>query len=399
LSGAKAPHGRLKPGAAGAALRNLLLVSVPTVAILVVLLELFFRFVIPASEVPARFFDPGERLVRFDTSGRRSGLFTRGRFAELRARWRINDEGWNSDIEYEEASGGAAARRLIAIIGDSYVNSFQVDPEENLAAVLRRLLGGSYEVYRFGMPGAPLSHYLHMSRYVVRHFDPQVLVFVLVHNDFHQSLRELDPMPSYLQLDGSSGDFVEVPPTPPATSGPPVWMHSAIMRYLTITLQSYVLAGGVPPWRENGFVANVAVRDLERNRGLIERATRFLLERIRAENRDRTVVFVMDAPRLDLYRGELQASAVIWMNRMVERECRAIGIPFVDLTDRFSRVFREQGVRFESAVDAHWNEVGHREAARAIADKLVELGIVDAMPRAGGIEQQMGLLGKNAGSP
>jgi hypothetical protein len=365
---------------------NVLLLTLPSLLAMVLLLELLFRFAIPASEVPTRYFDPDEKMIRFDTSGPRTGLFTRGRWAQLRAHWRINNYGWNSDVDYVASSRGERERPLIAIIGDSYINSFQVDPEKNLAAVLREELEGRFDVYRFGMPGAPLSHYLHMSRYVDRHFDPDVLVFVVVHNDFHLSLQEIRARPYYLQLRREDGRLTEVPPSAPKSDPAPWWLHSATLRYLKITLQSYLLAGGMPAQGAQAFIANIPVEEVEAHRETIREAVDRLLSTIRQENRDRLVIVAMDAPRLDLYAGRIASSRVRWLNELMAAASRAHGIPFLDLTDHFAAVYAERGLRFESPLDAHWNELGHREAARALATQL-ELSIA---PGAGGPESRAG---------
>jgi hypothetical protein len=358
-----------------AALGNVLLLTLPSLLLLFVALEIVFRWVIPAAEMPVRYFDPVENIVRFDTNGPREGLFTRGRFAELRGRWRVNNYGWNSDVDYFPTPRASREKPLIAIIGDSYVNGFQVDPEENVGAVLRDLLGGEVDVYRFAIPGAPLSHYLHMSRYVNRQFDPDVVLFVIVHNDFHLSLRELDPRPYYLQLGRENGKLVEIAPVAPESEGSPLWSKIATGRYLKTTLQSHLLDGSLRGPESRAFIANVPVDEVDSQRASIEEGTRLLVDRIREENSNRTVVFVMDAPRLDLYAGALESSRVRWLNELLGVTCRDRGIPFVDLSEPFSEVFRRTGQHFESSIDAHWNEVGHREAARAIAAKLAELGL------------------------
>jgi hypothetical protein len=360
----------------GAVAANLALLSVPSLALLALVLELFFRFVLPAAEVPHRTFDASERMIRFDTDGPREGLFTRGRAAEVRAHWRINDFGWNSDVEYQLAGQRSDERPLIAVIGDSYVNSFQVDPDENVSAVLRRELGGRYEVYRFGVPGAPLSHYLHIDRYVNRLFEPDIVVFNIVHNDLQASLRDVVPGPFYLQIAERDGALVEVPPTAPTTAGAPWWLRSATLRYLKITLQSYLLAGSSPSPEGQRYIANVAVDEVAAQADRVRAVVALVLERIREENDGRRVVFVMDAPRLDLYAGRAEQSEVRWLNELMAEACAAAGFPFLDLTTHFGEVFRARGEPFESAVDQHWNELGHREAGRALAAFLVEQGIV-----------------------
>jgi Fe2+ transport system protein FeoA len=359
--------------------RSLLLLGIPSAVACLLALEVFFRVGIPAAEVPLRHFDRAEGILRFDSAGPREGLFTRGRFAEVRGRWRINEAGWNSAIEYLPRAQRAPGRTLVAVIGDSYVNGFQVDVERNLAARLREVVGASLEVYGFGMPGAPLSQYLQMSRYVARRFDPDVLAIAVVHNDFHESLRELHPDPAFLQLERADGGLVEVPPAGPREAAPPPWMRSALARYLLITLQSTLLAGAAPG-PDAPFVANVPVEALEAHRERVREATFWVVERLRRENPARTLVVLMDAPRADLYAGTLAASRVLWLNRLLAEACAAYGVPFVDLSERFAAAYARDGTRFESAADAHWNEAGHREAALALGGKLVELGVVTGAP-------------------
>jgi hypothetical protein len=355
--------------------RNVLVLVLPSLLACVLLVELLFRFVIPAAEVPTRHFDRNERMLVFDTKGPREGLFTRGRFAQVRGHWRINDWGWNSEIDYLPAGERPADRPLVAIIGDSYVNGFQVDPEDNLAAVLRRLLGPAFDVYSFGMPGAPLSQYLHMSRYVDRHFEPDVLAFVVVHNDFLESLWDLAPSSSFMQVKRRAGGWEEVLPPGPR-GGRPWWMRSALMRYLRITLQSRLLVHYDENREKATFVANVPVEELSAQRAAIREATSWIVERIRKENPNRDVIFLMDAPRADLYAGTLETSPVGWLSGVLAEACRAQGIAFVDLAEPFARAHARDGTRFESEVDAHWNAAGHRVAALALASALVKSGVV-----------------------
>jgi hypothetical protein len=359
----------------GELFRSLLLLAIPSLVACALALEVFFRVGIPAAEVPLRTFDRDEGILRFDSAGPREGLFTRGRFAEVRGRWHINDAGWNSAIEYRPRPERTPGGRLVAVIGDSYVNGFQVDVERNLVARLRELVAGALDVYGFGMPGAPLSQYLQTSRYVVRRFEADVLVITVVHNDFQESLRELRPDPAFLQLERADGGLVEVPPSGPREAGRPLWMRSALARYLRITLQSTLLVGA-SPGPDSAFAANVPVAELEAHRERVREATFWVVERLRRENPARTLVFLMDAPRAELYAGALGTSRVAWLNRLLAEACAAYSVPFVDLSARFGAVHARDGTRFESAVDAHWNEAGHREAALALGEKLVELGVV-----------------------
>jgi hypothetical protein len=50
-------------------------------------------------------------------------------------------------------------------------------------------------------------------------------------------------------------------------------------------------------------------------------------------------------------------------------------VAFLDLTERFAEVHARDGTRFESDVDSHWNEAGHREVAHALFEELRRLGV------------------------
>ena len=74
--------------------RNILLVTLPSLLAMFLILELTFRFIIPASQFPYYYYDQNDRILRFATTEQREGVFTIGYLAQQRARWRINNAGW-----------------------------------------------------------------------------------------------------------------------------------------------------------------------------------------------------------------------------------------------------------------------------------------------------------------
>jgi len=177
-------------------MKNFLFITIPTIVILLLILEGFFRFVIPASKFPIRYFDGQEKILRYNNKTDQNGTVTLGKLAEEKYNWTINNYGWNANIDYQEKK---AADR-IAIIGDSYIEAFQVSTENHLSRTLDQLMGDNTQVYSFGMSGSPLSHYLHMARYAYKTFKPDVFVISIAHNDFDESLREAVIRDSYMSL-------------------------------------------------------------------------------------------------------------------------------------------------------------------------------------------------------
>jgi hypothetical protein len=352
--------------------RNLLLITLPTLLLCFALLEVLFRTVVPAAEIPYKYSDPEDRVLRYDPGRASAGVFTAGMFAQQRARWRINNDGWNSDIDY---IAGSRNKPLIAVIGDSFVEAFQVDPEKNFAAVLRRRLAPDYDVYSFGMQGAPMSQYLHMSRYVARRFQPDIMVFTIVHNDFDESLRSLYHRPFYMQLLCENGEFVETEVVEYSSPRINQWIRkSATARYLW--LNANIGSFTEVTKRGGDLNANIKVDEVMENRETIEDAVLLLVQRIQRENPDRKIVYMMDAPRFDIYAGRLASSNVRWLNDLMDRTCEEVGCHFIDLSAPFSEVFRNDSLRFDSPYDAHWNERGHRVAGEVLYRKLLEFGIL-----------------------
>jgi hypothetical protein len=59
---------------------------------------------------------------------------------------------------------------------------------------------------------------------------------------------------------------------------------------------------------------------------------------------------------------------VLWLNELLRKKCEQYGFDIVDLTEEFARLFEAQHVHFESEYDWHWNEYGHKAAARKLYD-------------------------------
>jgi hypothetical protein len=356
-------------------LKNLAFVTLPSLLFCVVFFELFFRYVLPACESPYYYFDIDDRILRYDIHGRKEGIFTIGKWAQQRARWRINNHGWNSEIDY--ASRDHKNKPLIAIIGDSYVEGFQANVEDNLASVLRTLVNRNYEVYGFGISGAPLSQYLLMSRYVKRHFQPEVMVFNVVHNDFRESIRDLVNKPYFLQLSVKKDGFFEAPPVPYEPNMiRRILGKSALVRYLWLNLNiSYFplnLNAVTRKQSTDSFNANIDVREALDDKELIKNASFFLIKKIKEENPDIELVFMIDAPRENIYSGTINNSNLQWLPNILEDACVQNKCHFIDLTKPFFEKYNADHVKFNSEYDWHWNETGHKTAAQVLYHRLIE---------------------------
>jgi len=349
-------------------LKNIIFLTLPSFFILFIGLELFFRFVIPASEKPIAYFDEENSLLRSDEKKRTEGTYTIGKFAKIRAKWRTNNYGWNSAIDYHP--NASSDKKLISIIGDSFVRALQVDVDKNFAALLRNKLPNEYEVYSFGHDGAPLSQYLHMSRYVNKYFKPHILVFLLIHNDFDESVVQFHSTPYFLQLnmENSNGKIDEVRPT--KQNFYQFLTYSAIFRYL-YSNHGYIAQlyfGG-----KQNYNANVDVDFILKKQATVKKATNILIKKIKDENTDKRIIFLMDAPRNDIYSNKLPESNVIWMNEMVRQISQYHHLELIDLTNSFYNNYTKKNKKFNSELDFHWDEYGHSIVSDVLYQNLTDV--------------------------
>jgi hypothetical protein len=329
-------------------------------------LEVVFRTVIPASEFPLVKFDPEHRILLFENRVATEGTFTLGKRAEIRGRWRINNYGWNSPVDYDPQK----TQPRLVVIGDSFVEAFQVDNDKSFISLLRESLSDSMEVYSFGISGSQLSQYLQMYRYAAKVFDPDVVVITVVHNDFDESIFNLKPDKSiYLTLDIKDGAVTERPPDAYVPSRiKRLLRHSALVRYLSQNLK-IGLTNTVVRHKNDQYAANVEVRSLQQNAEMIRKATSYILERFRDESDGRRIIFLMDAPRQDIYDNRLDKSEVLFLNRMFQELCVEYGFELLDLTDSMSHAYAANGKVFNPDTDGHWNEYGHG----FVADQVLRL--------------------------
>ena len=344
--------------------KNLLFVSVPSILLILILLELVFRFVIPAANKPDLLYDRQEGIIHFDASANSRGVFTVGRFALQRGHWRVNNYGWNSPVDYKKEKDG---KLRIAVIGDSFIESLMVDNTKTYPSLIRNYSLNSWDVYSFGISGAPLSQYLNMSRYVARHFDPDIFVINLVYNDFDESLSGLKDTPYFEKLAiDAAGKVTEVQPKPYHISKHKKLMkRSALVRYLYDNLKlRYVLTEKFGRKAQaQSLNANVNVGAIAQNKAKLDLLIRYVFGKLRSENPGKDILLVLDGPRFDIYNSALGKSNVLFMNRLVSQAATSCHLALLDLTPVFASDYQKHRRAFNSGYDSHWDEYGHKVTA------------------------------------
>jgi hypothetical protein len=238
------------------------------------------------------------------------------------------------------------------------------------------------------MSGAALSQYLQMSRYVNKYFKPDVFVINVVHNDFDESLFSVRSDPYFLEIEivGSEPRESMLANFPvSAKSTTKLVFKSSIFRYLwhNLNFDRQLTELGLT-WYQNGAAqqqlrahAQPTKDSLEANHRDIVKAVDYIVRKMRAEDSGKELIFLLDAPRRDIYRGTLHESEVLWMNKLIKQLCEYYNCKYVDLTEPFLKSYEKNKVKFNSDYDYHWNEEGHKLAAEHLYQSLINFVVVN----------------------
>ena len=357
-------------------LLNMLLI-ISSVLFCVILLEFFvFRFILVAPDFPKLDFVNGVLKYRPN----QDGIFRVKN--EIKARFKINDNGWNSTHDHYQTYRSNTKLR-VAIIGDSYVEALNVNYHESLAEQLEQVFPNHrLEAYRFAISGAPLSQYLHLLRKEALNYSPDLVVINIVHNDFDESYL---PTPgvytrSFLKIKVING-IIEGEVSPVEYQRP--WYasirHSATWRYLAYRQQIRFSSLRNLLFRKQKqdrdiYQANIEVSGLDTKMARNRLVTEYVFKEMRelCKRKHTQLLIIMDGERDGIYKhvdhvgGEPGRALVL--NRMAKSVAEEYHINFIDLQPVFQKDFTINRKRFDFDFDSHWNRYGHKVVANTIAD-------------------------------
>lgn len=346
-----------------------------SVVVFLLVCELFvFRFILLPTDLPHNIWMDG--LVRMrpgDTGTWRIG-------DEIASRFSINAQGWNTSVADFRRERTPGVPR-VAVVGDSYVTALMIDVDSSFPELLADATG--WEVYRFGIPGGPLSQHLKITEQAAMNYAPDWVVVLIVHNDFDESFlfRPGRYTSSFLKLAIEDGEVVgEIEPEPYAPDWRDTVRRLATVRYLyyrqqlreTVRSNSMLmrLLFGTSE-NEDGarFEANIDTSQTLAYWPEIEAAADYVLGRLDEVVRGQgsRLLLVMDGNRQAIYDGvDPKDSVASSLNRLVARLAMERDIPFLDLHDAFAADWAAHGERFEFVRDTHWNARTHALVAREI---------------------------------
>lgn len=326
--------------------------------------ELVLRL-LPTNEHPRPLaVNAASPVPRFEPD--REFTWSKGWDFRIRARKRANADGFLNRADYRPGT-----HPLLAVVGDSYVEAAQVDDGQALHGRLAAALAGRAAVYSFGASYAQLPTYLAYAEYARDRYRPDAFLFVIVGNDFDESLRTPGARPGYTYFDRDRpGALVRLDYAP---SWPRrLARRCALARYLFVNVgvSWQALAGAGAPGGYVGHTAAAATPErLARGQAAADEFFRQLPLRTGLD--PSRLLLVVDGLRPALYDdGALAAALDSFFGRMrraVLEAAAGAGVETVDLQPWLLEHYRGHQKPFEFDIDGHWNGLGHRLAAEAVA--------------------------------
>ena len=361
-------------------LKNIFLVTIPTLFVFAIFLEVVARFILPTSDFPDVSFHPvyGNQFVPDQ-----SGTFIRGENQQIKGKFRINKQGWNSPYDYEPQKPPGTYR--IAAIGDSYVEALQVDYDQSFTYLLednlrKKIPTKKFQAYSFGHTGANLTQNLAVFKNVSKVYKPDLAIIVLIHNDFLESFEGFGRVDNFtLRKQGET--FEVVSPRPASTMDMKrLFRKSALVRYLVLNHRVLERFSFIRSWYYGDTRKVDANVSLEKAKAYSSEEFLEMLEysfgqfKNLADQSNTKLLFVMNTARFPAEVTKYGAvSSMSRFNEFSRQTAEKLGLEFLDLTPVFQESWDSSGEWHKWKMDSHWNHKGHQVVAEALSAKLEDL--------------------------
>jgi len=227
-----------------------------------------------------------------------------------------------------------------------------------------------------------MSQYLYILEHEALKYSPDLVVIVLVHNDFDQSciLGDGEFSRNSLRLQISDRAIAgEVPPEGYFQRRYTFLRNSATFRYLRYrrqirfgALKNILLGHGKQD--EASYQANINVSDLDKKALNNRLVTEYVFLKMRdvCLKNNAELLIVMDGDRNAIYEkmgsSGAYSSGALTLNAMAKSAANKYRINFIDLHQVFREDFLVSHKKFNFDSDMHWNQYCHEVVAEAIAD-------------------------------
>jgi len=227
-----------------------------------------------------------------------------------------------------------------------------------------------------------MSTYLRYANYAHNEFNANAIAFIIIGNDFDQSLTKYKNSPSYHYFSETSDRLDLIRKDYQPTLMNQLLRQSALIRYLVLNMKLN--------WRsiknifshsagkvEKEFVINSRadfdVECISDSKRVVDRFFEALP--LQTGLRSDKILFVIDGMRPPLYNPttlvEANGSFFGIMRKYFIEIAMNKGYEVIDMQPIFIKKHKFEGIRFEFPSDGHWNEAGHILVAEQIKASAV----------------------------
>ena len=350
--------------------KNILLIVISLTVLFAILEYGIFKFILLPSEIPRLQESTSRHVLKYQPN--QNGIWRVGN--HVASAYQINNQGWNSAHKNYAVSKSVGTTR-IAIIGDSYIEALQVPFDHSVAEILESFQP-HYQVYRFGISGAPLSQYIEMLENEVLLYEPEIVVINIVHNDFLESLegKQVSTFSSSFKtwrlLPG--GEHIEVPPKPYKRNWISLVKSLNVFGYLVprkgMNIQFYrdlfLERPSTVTTESDKYEVNVAVNTLDdpqvlRIIEIFAKEVNRLVENTTVQPR---IIVIMDGPRgrsIESCQERQLSPRLTFLHDNTALILQSHGIEFYDLWAYFFDKECIEGLNLKVPEDGHWSKSGH----------------------------------------
>lgn len=342
----------------------------------IIILEVIFRMLPVRDSLMTLPVNSTNQVVRFKEN--RDVIFSHGVDFSIVTKKHVNNYGFLNDQDYYPEDESP----LLAIIGDSYVEAAQVKNKNSMHGILSRETAGKGRVYSFGAAGSPLSTYLAYANYAAKEFSANALAFIIIGNDFDESLAKYKDAPGFHYFSEVSGHLDLVRKDYQPTLAKRLSRHSALIRYLALNMKLN--------WRsienifdkntgkaEETYIGNTPANFDEERISDSKKAVDsfFHILPLQSGLKNDKILFVIDGMRPNLYNStaliRANNSYFDLMRKYFIESAMSKGYEIIDMQPVFIKKHISEGIRFEFPSDGHWNEAGHDLVAEKIKASAV----------------------------
>jgi len=288
---------------------------------------------------------------------------------------RTNNLGYVAPFDYEPGT------RMLAVLGDSYVESLMNPYDATLQAQVQQLAGNRMPVYNFGIGGSALPDYLGLAPLVADRFRVEGLVVMIGDGDF---IEGFTPRPGHFTWTAAAA-------ASPVTLQPDVRRSPAVKAVRELALFRYV-RGNLRMTPETLFKSRPSHEPVAAgcvssalqpgDADLVRAFVRELPAAYGIEPAAIALVVDSETHRRAMYDAAGRtntASACTTRDALaleaLATEAERAGFAVVRLAPIFDAHYRRTGERVDhSPDDWHWNATGHRLAAARAVDALAAAG-------------------------